>query len=48
MNTDARVTKTNGPTSEDTNKEVFALRQFVLPQAEALVRSIKAVAHGRM
>lgn len=44
----ARVTKTNDPTIVDPSKEVFALRQLTLPQAEELARSIKAVAEGRL
>ena len=43
-----RVTKTSDPTIVIPSKEVFALRQLTLPQAEELARSIKAVAEGRM
>ena len=44
----ARVTKTNDPTIVDPSKEVFALRQLTLVEAEELAMSIKAVADGRL
>lgn len=40
----ARITKTADPSIVDPSKEVFALKQLSLPQAEELARSIKAVA----
>jgi hypothetical protein len=40
----ARVTKTNDPTLVDPSKEVFALQQMSLPQAEEFARSIKSLA----
>ncbi len=42
----ARVTKTNDPTVVEPTKEVFALKQLTLPQAEELARNIKALADG--
>ncbi|KAG7347811.1 hypothetical protein IV203_016516 [Nitzschia inconspicua] len=43
-----RITKTDDPTIVEPNKEVFALRQLTLPQAEELAKSIKAVADGKL
>jgi hypothetical protein len=43
-----RMTKTPDPTIIEPTKEVFALRQLNLPQAEELARSIKAVADGKL
>lgn len=43
-----RITKTNDPTIVEPNKEVFALRQLTLPEAEELAKSIKAVADGKL
>lgn len=42
----ARVTKTSDPTVVEPTKEVFALKQLTLPQAEELARNIKALADG--
>lgn len=36
-----RITRTDDPTIVDPSKEVFALRQMTLPQAEELAASIK-------
>ncbi|KAL3911765.1 MAG: hypothetical protein SGILL_007153 [Bacillariaceae sp.] len=44
----SRVTKTDDPTVVDPSKEVFAVRQLSLPQAEELARAIKAVADGKL
>jgi hypothetical protein len=44
----ARITKTADPTIIEPSKEVFALKQLTLPQAEELARSIKAVADGKL
>ncbi|GAX27813.1 hypothetical protein FisN_13Hh080 [Fistulifera solaris] len=38
-----RITRTDDPTIVDPSKEVFALRQMTLPQAEELAASIKAL-----
>jgi hypothetical protein len=38
-----RITKTDDPTIVDPSKEVFAVRQMTLPQAEELATSIKAL-----
>ncbi|GAX12618.1 hypothetical protein FisN_13Lh080 [Fistulifera solaris] len=38
-----RITRTDDPTIVDPKKEVFALRQMTLPQAEELAASIKAL-----
>jgi hypothetical protein len=38
-----RITRTDDPTIVDPRKEVFALRQMTLPQAEELAASIKAL-----
>lgn len=43
-----RITKVNDPTIIDPGKEVFALRQLSLQQAEELARSIKAVVDGQL
>jgi hypothetical protein len=43
-----RATKTKDPTIVIPSKEVFALRQLTLPQAEELAKSVMAVAEGRM
>jgi hypothetical protein len=43
-----RITKTNDPTIVEPSKEVFALRQLTLPQAEELAKSIKDVADGKL
>jgi hypothetical protein len=44
----ARITKTDDPTVVDPTKEVFAVRQLTLPQAEELSMAIKAVADGKL
>jgi hypothetical protein len=44
----ARVTNTSDPTIVIPGKEVFALKQMTLPQAEELARSIKSLADGRL
>lgn len=41
-----RITKTADPTVIEPSKEVFALKQLSLPQAEELAVSVKAVADG--
>ena len=43
-----RITKVTDPTIIDPGKEVFALRQLSLQQAEDLARSIKAVVDGQL
>ena len=43
----ARITKTADPTIVEPSKEVFALKQLTLPQAEDLACSIKDVADGK-
>jgi hypothetical protein len=44
----ARITKTADPSIVEPSKEVFALKQLNLPQAEELARSIKEVADGKL
>ena len=43
-----RVTRVADPTIIDPSKEVFALRQLSLQQAEELARSVKAVVDGQL
>lgn len=43
-----RITKVPDPRIVDPSKEVFALRQLSLQQAEELARSIKAVVDGQL
>ena len=43
-----RITKTHDPSIVEPSKEVFALRQLDLPQAEELARSVMAVASGNV
>lgn len=44
----SRVTVTNDPTVVDLSKEMFAVKQVTLPQAEELAKSIKAVLDGQL
>ena len=43
-----RITKTSDPTIIEPSKEVFALRQLNIHQAEEFAQTIKEVAEGKL